>query len=318
VSTQVAAQHASGATVDSSTVGSHRVEARQAVWRDSATAFVYTRPPLFHAITDIPAALGASARRAFHVRSVGVAVTVVASTLVFIAADEPVLAESRRFARRVGLPPNHPSADVHVGAFKLAFPTTLGSGLYFLGDGLTSVGVAAGFAARGTIANDLRAHRVASEVLEALLASGAVTQVMKHAAGRQTPSEATTPRGRWRPFAPLGDYNRNVPAYDAFPSGHLASTMAMVTVVAKNYPEHRSIWPLGYATMGLLSFAMVNNGVHWTSDYPVALAIGGLVGNVVVDRGRTRLSTPIEAAPRSRIELGAFLGPGMVGVRARF
>jgi membrane-associated phospholipid phosphatase len=207
--------------------------------------------------------------------------------------------------------------------FKMPFPTTVGSGLYFLGDGLTSVGVAAGFAARGTLANDLRARRTASEVTEALLASGAVTQVLKHVAGRQTPSEATVPRGRWRPFPNLRDYSKNVPAYDAFPSGHLATTMALFTVMAKNYPEHKFIWPVGFVTMGALSFAMVNNGVHWASDYPLALAIGGVVGEVVVRRGRSVVPTPtstVGPAPTperpARVKLAPVVAPGFIGVRA--
>jgi membrane-associated phospholipid phosphatase len=201
----------------------------------------------------------------------------------------------------------------------------VGSGLYFLGDGLTNVGVAAGFAARGALADDLRARRTASEVIEALLASGTVAQVLKHVAGRQTPSEATVPRGRWRPFANPRDYSANVPAYDAFPSGHLTTTMAMFTVMAENYPEHKFIWPVGIVTMGALSFAMVNNGVHWASDYPLALAIGGVVGKVVVARGRTVVHVPASAADptpafehSARVKIQPVVGPGFIGVQARW
>jgi hypothetical protein len=294
----------------------------QVVPRDSLTAFVYVRPRLFHAVTDAPAALGASARNAFRVRNLPALAAVAASTVALIAADEPVLAESRRFARRVGLPPNHPSANLRIGPLKQPFPTTLGSGLYFLGDGMTSVFVASGFAIRGSVADDRRAHRTASEVIESLLASGTVTQVLKHVAGRQTPSEATVPRGRWRPFPKLSDYSKNVPAYDAFPSGHLASTMATITVVALNYPEHRYIWPVGSAAMGVLSFAMVNNGVHWASDYPLALAIGGVVGRTVVTRGRSVIRTPNagpmvapEPGGRAALQLAPLVAPGVFGVR---
>jgi len=248
---------------------------------------------------------------------------VTTSTLALIAVDEPVLHESRRLAWRLGLPPNHPSANVRLGPFKMAFPTTVGSGLYFIGDGLTSVGLASAFAARGALANDMRARRTASEVIEALLASGTVAQALKHVAGRQTPSEATVPRGRWRPFPNLRDYSANVPAYDAFPSGHLTTTMAVVTVIAGNYPEHRFIWPVAAVTMGALSFTMVNNGVHWASDYPLALAIGTAVGKVVVARGRLvvrRPANPSDAVPpathQSRVHVTPLLGAGVLGLRA--
>jgi hypothetical protein len=315
---------ASQETVAPSGVGSAAPSARrQLVWRDSTTAFVYTRPQPFRAVTSVPKTLGASARLAFRGRNIPMMAAVATSTLGLMAADEPVLHDTRRLAWRLGLPTNHPSVNVRIGPFKMPFPTTVGSGLYFLGDGLTSVGVAAGFAARGALADDTRARRTASEVIEALLASGAVTQVLKHVAGRQTPSEATMPRGRWRPFPSLRDYSTNVPAYDAFPSGHLATTMAMFTVVAGNYPEHRFIWPIAAATMSTLSFTMVNNGVHWASDYPFALAIGGVVGHVVVARGRSVVHRPAGAsgvaptsARGSRVRIAPMLGAGVIGVRA--
>ncbi len=310
---------AQGVTPDSAT--RIRVGRADVVRRDSATGYAYTRPPLFHAVTDVPAALGASAREAFRPSNIPAMMAVAASTAVLIATDEQILAETRRLGTRVGLPQNHPSANVRLGPFKQPFPTTVGSGLYFLGDGMASVLLAAGFAARGSLADDMRARRTASEVIEALLVSGTVTQTLKHVAGRQTPSEATVPRGRWRPFAKLSDYSANVPAYDAFPSGHLASTMATLTVVAMNYHEHRFIWPASVATMGVLSFAMVNNGVHWASDYPLALAIGGVVGKVVTTRGRTIVRMPPQA-PTSRSATAHFtrydwspvVAPGMLGV----
>jgi hypothetical protein len=314
-------------TTAPSGTGSHaalaRPPKRQLVWRDSTTAFVYTRPRPFHAVTSVPKTLGITARETFRVRNVPMMLVVTTSTLALIAIDEPVLHESRRLAWRLGLPPNHPSANVRLGPFKMAFPTTVGSGLYFIGDGLTSVGLASAFAARGALANDMRARRTASEVIEALLASGTVAQALKHVAGRQTPSEATVPRGRWRPFPNLRDYSANVPAYDAFPSGHLTTTMAVVTVIAGNYPEHRLIWPVAAVTMGALSFTMVNNGVHWASDYPLGLAIGTAVGKVVVARGRLvvrRPANPSDAVPpathQSRVHITPLLGAGVLGLRA--
>ena len=106
---------------------------RQLVWRDSMTAFVYTRPTPLRAITGIPMTLGVTARETVQGRHLPVILGVAVSTVALVAADEQVLHESRRLAQHVGLPPNHPSADVRLGAFKMAFPTTIGSGLYFLG-----------------------------------------------------------------------------------------------------------------------------------------------------------------------------------------
>ncbi len=92
-----------------------------------------------------------------------------------------------------------------------------------------------------------------------------------------------------------------------------------------NYHEHKWIWPVSVATMGVLGFTMVNNGVHWASDYPLALAIGGVVGKTVAARGRTVVPMPgrpsgdgVRAADRSRSGFGftPIVGPGVLGVRA--
>jgi hypothetical protein len=101
--------------------------------------------------------------------------------------------------------------------------------------------------------------------------------------------------------------------------------MATVTVVALNYPEHRYIWPLGAAAMGTLSFAMVNNGVHWASDYPAALASGGIIGKVVVDRGRVVVRLPSRASAialthtaEQKVAMAPLIAPGFIGLRVRF
>jgi membrane-associated phospholipid phosphatase len=116
-------------------------------------------------------------------------------------------------------------------------------------------------------------------------------------------------RGAWRPFANLGDYAKNTPKYDAFPSGHLATAMATVTVIAANYPDNPWVKRVGYSLMGACAFSMMNDGVHWASDYPLALLIGGTVGRMAAERGRPQ--TP--AAEASRIE--PLVSPAALGLR---
>jgi hypothetical protein len=81
-----------------------------------------------------------------------------------------------------------------------------------------------------------------------------------------------------------------VPNHDAFPTGHLATAMATVTVIAQNYPEKRYIKPVGYSLMTLLGFSMLNNGVHWISDYPLGIAMGYVFAKVAVQHGRKVIS----------------------------
>ena len=115
---------------------------------------------------------------------------------------------------------------------------------------------------------------------------GVGTQVLKRIAGRQSPSEATSNGGTWHPFPSFQNYQNHTPYYDAFPSGHLATLMSTVTILAENYPEKKWIRPIGYTITGLVAYSMINNNVHWISDYPLAIALGYLCAKQVVRNNR--------------------------------
>jgi membrane-associated phospholipid phosphatase len=150
-----------------------------------------------------------------------------------------------------------------------------------MGDGRSQFGLAGAFAAYGLIAGDNRAVRTGSEIVEAVLASGGVVQILKHITGRESPFVSTEPAGVWRFFPNQIKYHKKVPHYDAFPSGHLTTSLVTVIVVAENYPELTWIRPVGYALCGLISISMVNTGIHWYSDYPLAIALGSAFGEIV-------------------------------------
>ncbi|HYV99530.1 MAG TPA: phosphatase PAP2 family protein [Gemmatimonadaceae bacterium] len=248
---------------------------------------VFTRPRFLESVRGVPGTLADAARSTAHKSNIAKAVAVVASTVALYAGDDQIYAEAKRFGRRIDIAPSHPTWSLKAGDVKLFYvPTTVSSALYYLGDGWTTMGIAGSFFAAGAIRGDNRALRTASEITESMFALGLVTQTLKHATGRQTPGAATASRGEWHPFAPWREYSATTPKYDAFPSGHLATAMATVTVIAWNYPDRHWIRPVGYSLMGVLGFAMVNNGVHWASDYPLALAIGGTVGAAAARRGR--------------------------------
>ncbi|HTR99443.1 MAG TPA: phosphatase PAP2 family protein [Bacteroidota bacterium] len=148
------------------------------------------------------------------------------------------------------------------------------------GDGRYTIGLAAAFAFYGFAWSDQRALRTASGTVEALLASGIAVQVLKHIAGRESPQVVHDGTGKWRPFPSLAVYNRNQPKYYAFPSGHITTVMATVTVIAENYPEAGWIRPAGYGIVGLTALGLVNKGWHWYSDFPMALALGYTFGHL--------------------------------------
>ena len=150
-----------------------------------------------------------------------------------------------------------------------------------IGDGRTQFGLAAVFGIYGFAAKDSRALRTASQTVEGILACGAVVQVLKHMTGRESPFVSTAPGGKWQLLPNQIEYAKHVPRYDAYPSGHVATALATVTVVAENYSEVRWIRPAGYSLVGLLAVAMGNTGIHWYSDYPLGLALGYSFGMLV-------------------------------------
>ncbi|MBF8248212.1 MAG: hypothetical protein HW374_1012 [Bacteroidetes bacterium] len=168
------------------------------------------------------------------------------------------------------------------------------------GDGRTQFALAGAYAVYGVAFDDERAFRTGSQIVEAVLASGAVVQLLKHVTGRESPFVRSTPTGRWSLFPNQIDYSRYVPYFDAFPSGHVCTSLATVVVIAENYPEVTWIRPLGYTFTGLLAIGMVNNGIHWYSDYPLGLFLGYYFGMIA-------------AHPE-----GSKISEGMDGTKARF
>jgi hypothetical protein len=147
-----------------------------------------------------------------------------------------------------------------------------------IGDGTTQFALGGAFGAYGLVFKDQKALRTGSQIVQAVLASGAVIQVLKHVTGRESPFVRTTPFGVWKILPNQIDYHRRVPQFDAYPSGHICTSIATVIVIAENYPEIKWIRPAGYAFTTLVGLGMLSNGIHWVSDYPLGLFIGYYFG----------------------------------------
>ena len=153
-----------------------------------------------------------------------------------------------------------------------------------LGDGRLHIGIATAFAGYGRLFNDQKALRVASQTVEAFLATGITVQLLKRVTGRECPAVATTHEtGRWKFFPHPRVYDKHPPSYYAFPSGHISTTMATLTVLAENYPQERWIKPVGYTLVGALGVGLVAKGMHWYSDLPMGVAIGYLFGRIAAN-----------------------------------
>lgn len=227
--------------------------------------------------------------------SIKPALFVALSSGLLIAFDDKIYQGVRYLSDEMGLATSNNTYNFSpINNLELNVPTDLASSLYYIGDGLTELSVNAGFYIYGLITKDKRALRVANQLSEGLISIGIYVQVLKHLTMHETPERRTMPeypRGRWKffnvtdPGASLKEYSNSVPSNDAFPSGHLATAMMTTTVIALNYPEKRWIKPVCYSLMGICGFQMVNNGVHWAGDYPLAIAMGYSLGKVIVGRG---------------------------------
>jgi len=147
-----------------------------------------------------------------------------------------------------------------------------------IGDGTTQFALAGSFGAYGLLFKDQKALRTGSQIVQAVLASGAVIQVLKHLSGRESPFVRTTPFGVWKILPNQIDYHRRVPQFDAYPSGHICTSITTVIVIAENYPDVKWIRPAGYTFTTLVGLGMLSNGIHWASDYPLGLFIGYYFG----------------------------------------
>ena len=225
---------------------------------DSLQRFIREQyvPQWHNMFTNIPGDWARYSRASFQTSNIPAIVGMTALTAALIVTDDETWQLSDRLYK------------------SSSFARSTSDFFEYLGDGRPQFGLSAAFALYGFAADDPRALRTASQTVEAILACGIVVQVFKHVTGRESPLVSSKPGGVWDFFPNQIEYHRHVPKYDAFPSGHIATALATVTVVAENYPEWTWVRPVGYTIVALIGISMANTGIHWYSDYPLGLAMG--------------------------------------------
>ena len=304
---------------------------------NDSTDYEFAKPKLFEFIKNIPLSEARYFKTTLTKKNIIPIGGMITGTAVLCLWDKTILDGSKKLGDNLGIA--HTNRQKTYGRWSMKLgenkfevplngPWDLNSAMYYLGDGVTHLTIAGSFWLTGIFTNDYRARRTAGEIAESIIAAGIVVQVLKHATGRESPFAAEFPIGYWRPFPNQVEYAKHVPRYDAFPSGHLATAMATVTVIAENYPEKKYIRPVGYSLMGLLAYSMLNNGVHWFSDYPISITMGYAFAKIAVNRGRKIISkknnTKDQDEPQHSRSKGKFLllpnfspaGTGMTAVYA--
>lgn len=244
-------------------------------------------------VTNIPDDVIRYGKTAFRQETIPEWIGITALTVGFYLTDEQTYRESQRW---------------HNGSSRVEY---WGNFFKEMGDGRSQFGLSAAFVAYGFVAGDNRALRTGSQITEVVLASGAVVQVLKHITGRRSPDGDPKYAAIWRPLPNQIDYLKHVSSYDAFPSGHITTSMATVIVVAENYPEYTWIKPVGYSLMVGIAVGMVNTGIHWYSDYPLGLALGYAFGMIVAHPEGIDLAKDSDALTIYPVARESSIGVGM-------
>lgn len=291
-------------------------------------AWIYTRPKPFQFIKNVPSDIYQMGKTAFSKSGLPKLGLILAGSALLVAIDQPVTDATQQFCRYINLKPDRRSktlvqfniGNFHVNALEI--PDNLNSTFYYIGESWGSILIAGSLYSYGLINNDYRALQTTSQIAESIFALGITTQFLKRITGRQSPFRAMedanpVPGGDWHPFPAPGKYQKSVSNFDAFPSGHMAIAMSTLTILSSNYPEARYIRPVGYTLLGVLGLAMINNSIHWISDYPLGLAIGYTCGKIVSGRGHLIIPKLSDRKGASSVLLPAYLGYGNVGLSFR-
>ena len=305
-----------------------RVQKAQIVDLDSTQSMLYFRPKPFKFIQNVPSDIYQLGKVSFSRKNLPKLGMILAGTALLLAVDQPVTNAAKQFGRYINLDPSRKTKTIiefnignfHVNALEL--PQNLNSSIYYLGEGWSSMLIAGSMYSYGLISNDYRAIQTSSQLTEMVFALGITTQFLKRISGRQSPFRAMdtpggVPGGDWHPFPAPSRYQKSVSNYDAFPSGHIATAMATITILAGNYPENKYIKPVGYSLLGLLGYAMLNNGVHWLSDYPLAIALGYTCGKIIMSRGHQVIPKIGTEHGSSSVIMPAYIGDGSIGLSYR-
>ena len=283
---------------------------------------IYSTPKKFAFITDLPRDAAGIVSTTFNKKSIKPLLGIAAATGGLMVADQLIVDGVEDFSKKIHLSPDEKNKNVivHLGGKDVAllrFPANVNTAFYQIGQGFPSLLIGAGLYTYGKIKDDYRALSTASQLAEAFILMGVGTQIVKRITGRQDPSESTTPGGRWHFFPSFSEYQNYTPNYDAFPSGHLATLMSSITIFSENYPEKKWIKPVGYTLTGLVAYSMINNKVHWASDYPLALGMGYLCAKQVVKRNRQVVNAHTGRKKRGELDytfsyLNGTMMPGVI------
>jgi hypothetical protein len=241
--------------------------------------------PFWHLITQIPQTAWTGLKAQWDVDAIPGWALMLGSSAVLYHYDEDISSDIKAKGRAWGYGNSeHTKTMIKIGDMSIfRGPTDTASWLYFLGDGTIPIVASVAFVGTGYFDNNSHAWNTGIVMANGLLTASIFDQLIKHTAGRQSPSMKTENRGKWQPFPNLKSYAKSTSSYDAMPSGHIMTATLMWTVLEEEYPEYNYIfYPAEVAWLATLGFGMINNDVHWASDYPLGIALGYIFGRAAM------------------------------------
>lgn len=258
----------------------------------SANEYSDDRIPLIDVITEMPTTSIDGLKTSFSKQSLPWWGLILGSTAILYHYDEEIYADAQRAGRKWGIGNgDNTHSAFEIGPWPVRLPTDTGSAMYFLGDGITHFTIAGSFLAYGYLSENNRPYNTGLQIVHGMAVSTFFSQALKRSFGRESPYVKSEERGAWRPFPNFSQYSSDTPKYDAMPSGHVMTATLTFTVIIENYPEYEYwIRPIEITWLTLLGFQMVNNGVHWASDYPLGIAMGYVFGKSAAKLGKKKKS----------------------------
>jgi membrane-associated phospholipid phosphatase len=133
-----------------------------------------------------------------------------------------------------------------------------------------------GFAAHSLITDNISTRKIAYEIGQASLYTGAVVLTLKSIIGRARPHD-NLGRATYHSFTLMGD------DFHSLPGGHTATAFVISTVISRNV-EPTWLKVLVYLPAVITPISRVYQDMHWTSDNVLGGAIGFFIATWVVDQ----------------------------------
>ncbi|MCJ7458821.1 MAG: phosphatase PAP2 family protein [candidate division Zixibacteria bacterium] len=150
----------------------------------------------------------------------------------------------------------------------------------------------------GLIFNRKKEKDTAWYLLEAVMFTQGITQVIKYSVGRA------------RPFADKGAYHfegfrAHPSSYSlSFPSGHASTAFSLASVIAEQYDNKLIDWA-SYSLAFFAAWARVNDNVHFTSDVFFGGVLGTWVGKTIVRLNKNKKEKSKELSVHPKIGLNS-------------